>query len=132
MICVFLGLLKESQCTSTAIKSKVTKLSLEIISLSKLEVCSGTMLLLDSRDKMYLAYVCSWFISAHIFSSTKHSCEIVSERRRLCGSESISPFHNPKHMFALSTANRQPQLHQPCLFPHSCQCFQGQCERCCY
>lgn len=110
MICVFLGLLKESQCTSTATKSKVKKLSLEI-SLSKLEVCSGTMLLPDSRDKMYLAYVCSWFISAHIFSSTKHSCEIVSERRRLCGSESISPFHNLKHMFALSTANRRPQLH---------------------
>lgn len=87
-------------------KSEVTKLPLEI-SLPKLEVCSGTMLLLDSMDKIYLAYVCSWFISAHIFSSTKHSCEIVSEGRRLCGSERISPFHNLKHMFALSTANRQ-------------------------
>lgn len=79
---------------------------------------------------MHLAYVCSWFISAHTFCSTKHSCEAVSEGRRLCGTESTSPFPNPKHMFALSTANRQPQLHLPLLFPPCLLGFLGMSERC--
>lgn len=126
IICTFFRYLKKSQCASMISKSKVPKVSLEI---SQLEVCSGIVLLLHSVGKMHLAYVCSWFISAHLFSSTKHSCEAVSEGRRLCGSESISPFPNPKHMFALSTANRQPQLHQPLLFPHVCQRFCQGCLR---
>lgn len=52
IICIFLRLLKKSQCASMISKSKVTKFSLEI---SHFEVCSGTVLVLHSMDKMHLA-----------------------------------------------------------------------------